>query len=100
MVIYEVTAIVDEPLRHDYERYMLEEHVDDVVASGGFVNAFFTTSAPGRYRIFYLIESQEKLDRYLAEHAPRTRAHFHSRFPTGVTLSREVWIANTAKPQQ
>jgi Domain of unknown function (DUF4286) len=99
MLVYEVTATVDEALREAYERYMLEEHIDDVVQSGGFANALFTTSAPGRYRIFYFIESQEKLDAYLERHAPRTRAHFMSRFPEGIQLSREVWTQRTAAPR-
>ncbi len=44
-----------------------------------------------QYRIRYEAHDGAALDRYLAEHAPRLRAHFDARFPEGVRLSREVW---------
>jgi len=42
------------------------------------------------------VASQEDLDRYIAEHAPRLRADFHEHFPAGVRLSRAVWSEQAA----
>jgi hypothetical protein len=92
MVLYEVTAEVDEPLRERYEWYMREEHIDDVLSTGCFVSAAFARSeTPGRYRTTYLAASQSDLDRYLATHTAEMRARFLEHFPSGVTLAREVW---------
>jgi hypothetical protein len=93
MVTYEITATVAPRLADEYERYMRERHVPDLLATGCFVGAALTRSTPGRYRIRYEAPDQTTLDRYLAEHAPRLRAHALERFPDGVELSREVWTA-------
>ena len=93
MVTYEITATVPPPLAEAYERYMRERHIPDLLATGHFVAAALARSAPGRYRVRYEAPDQAALDRYLAEHAGRLRAHFAEHFPEGVELSREVWTA-------
>lgn len=93
MVTYEVTTIVESRLVEAYERYMREVHIPDLLATGCFHGAAFTRSAPGRYRVRYEAPSQADLDRYLADHAARLRDDFASHFPTGITASREVWVA-------
>lgn len=94
MVLYEVTAEVEEALREKFEWYMREEHIDDVLSTGCFVSAAFAkASTPGRYRATYVAMSQENLDRYLAEHTAEMRRRFVDEFPSGVTLTREVWTA-------
>jgi hypothetical protein len=92
MVTYEITAIVPPLLAETYERYMREQHIPDVLATGYFHNAAFTQSTPGRYRIRYESPSQASLDQYLRECAPRLRADFAAHFPEGVKLEREVWL--------
>lgn len=91
MVTYEITATVDTGLVEAYERYMRQRHIPDVLATGYFQRAAFACAGPGRYRIRYDAPSADDLDRYLAQHAPRLREDFASHFPTGATLSREVW---------
>ena len=93
MVLYEVTAEVDEPLRERYEWYMREEHIEDVLATRCFTSAAFASSAdkPGRYRVTYLAATRDDLDRYLAEHTAEMRQRFLDEFPSGVTITREVW---------
>lgn len=93
MVIYEVITIVEPDLVEDYERYMRERHVPDLLATGCFHAAELARSAPGRYRMRYEASTQADLDRYLQEHATRLRQHFASHFPRGATVSREVWVA-------
>ena len=91
MTTYEITATVPEDLIPEYERYMCERHVPDLLATGCFVAASFSRSSPGRYRIRYEAPDQATLDRYLVEHAARLRTHMSDSFPN-VELSREVWL--------
>jgi hypothetical protein len=88
MLIYEVTAVVDEPIRADFERFMAERHIPDVLATGKFAAAFFAGS-DGLYRIGYHCDSRELLDAYYAENAAALRADVAERFPTGIELSRK-----------
>lgn len=92
MLTYEITAVVRADLIDEYERFMRERHIPDLMRTGAFVDASFSRSAPGRYRMRYESQGREELDRYLSEHAPRLRAHFIETFPEGVELSREEWV--------
>jgi 3-hydroxyisobutyrate dehydrogenase-like beta-hydroxyacid dehydrogenase len=97
-VSYEVTARVDDALAYDYERYMIETHIPDVVGTGCFLHARFAQGGEGQYRTAYHAVSQAEVDRYLAEFAPALRQHMTARFPTGVTLSRRVWVDRVQWP--
>jgi len=92
MITYEITASVRADLCESYERYMQDEHIPDLLNTGSFIVATFTRSTPGRYRICYQALDRASLDRYIAEHAPRLRAHLLARFPDGVELTREEWL--------
>ena len=91
MVIYEITAIVWADLIEDYEKYMRERHIPDLLATGYFSGAALTRSTEGRYRIQYYARDQAALDGYLASDAERLRADFLAHFPEGAEVSREVW---------
>ena len=91
MIIYEVTAIVEAPLVESYERYLRQQHIPDVLASGCFRSADLASATPGRYRIRYEASTGEDLERYLGTHAARLREDFGSHFPEGVVLAREMW---------
>ncbi len=93
MVTYEITAAVAPTLADEYERYMRGRHIPDLLATGCFVGAVFARSEAGRYRIRYEAPTAADLRRYLAEHAPRLRAHFDEHFPAGVQVGREEWTA-------
>jgi hypothetical protein len=90
MVSYEVTATVDPALTEEYERFMREDHIPALIATGCFRSAAFIRVAPGRYRMRYDADVRADLDHYLGTHAARFRAEFVARFPSGVTLEREV----------
>jgi hypothetical protein len=92
VIIYEVTAVVEARLAETYERYMREQHIPDVLASGCFQSADLASAGPGRYRMRYEASTDDDLERYLATHAARLRQDAASHFPEGVALSREVWI--------
>jgi hypothetical protein len=91
VITYEVTAVVDASIADQYERYMRERHVPDLMATGCFAAADLTRGAAGRYRVRYEALTRESLDRYLREHAERLRAHFAETFPWGVRVEREEW---------
>ena len=90
-VTYEITATVEMPLVVEYERFMIERHIPDLIATGRFSSATFSRSAPGRYRIRYEARSREHLDKYLETDAPRLRAHMTEVFVAGIEFTREEW---------
>jgi hypothetical protein len=92
MLSYEVTIeLEDASLADALERYMVEKHVAEVLATGCFAAGRFERSTPGVYRSRYDVVSQNDLDRYLAEHAPRLRADFVEHFPAALHVTRAVW---------
>ena len=90
-VVYEVTAVVEHELAEEWEHYMRERHIPDVLASGWFTGASLVRAQGGRYRICSRADSPAQLDRYLTESAPALRAEFSARYPRGVALTRETW---------
>ena len=91
MVIYEITATVRVDLIAEYEKYMLERHIPDLMATGYFSGARMARSSANRYRIQYEARDQKALDEYLERHAARLRADFLTHFPQDVELARENW---------
>lgn len=88
MLIYEVTAIVDSNIAADYEEYMTERHIPDLLATGNFTAAFIAKNGL-QYRIAYHADSQEHLDSYFANDAERLRTEFAERFPDGIDVTRQ-----------
>ena len=89
MLIYEVTATVDSNLAADFEKYMADTHIPDLLATGYFAAAFFAKNG-SQYKMGYHADSQEALEAYLANDAERLRAEIKDRFPTGIEFSRQV----------
>lgn len=90
MLIYEVTATVEPGIADDYERYMRERHIPDLLATGCFAAAFFAKNG-NMYRIGYHCDSRNELDAYFADHADRLRADMAAHFPAGIEFSRNEW---------
>ena len=92
MLSYEVIIQLDDAsLAEALEAYMRGGHVAAVLATGCFLDAHFEQSAPDVYRTRYSVASQQDLDRYVEEHAPRLRADFQEHFPSGLRVTRSVW---------
>lgn len=91
MVIYEITAMVDSDVVDSYERYMIDMHIPDLLATGCFRDVRLARSASGRYRVHYCLADRETLELYLRDHAPRLRDDFARHFPSGIEISRENW---------
>lgn len=90
-IIYEIQASVRADLRAEWESYMRDEHVPEVVAAGGFLGATLERGDAGRYRIRYVAPDLERLEAYRRDAAPRLRQAALDRFPDGVELAREDW---------
>jgi hypothetical protein len=89
---YEVTVRTGTPdVGREFAAWMREEHIPDVLATGLFSGAEFGEMDATSFRTRYLAASRANLDRYLAEHAPRLRDAFASRFGGSASTSREVW---------
>lgn len=91
MIAYEVTVDVDEALAERYVAYMKSRHIPAILATGCFAVAELDRSRETRFRQRYIAASLADLERYLEDHAPALRADFAKEFPTGVSLTREIW---------
>jgi len=91
MIIYEITATVRAGLAEEYEKYMRETHIPDLLATGFFSGAKFTFSGENRYRIQYEARDRKALDEYLETASTHLRADFLAHFPEGIELTRENW---------
>jgi hypothetical protein len=92
MIHYEVTLQVEPRLAAAVEEHMRKDHIPEIFATGCFSRIRFSLASTNRFRATYQADGQADLDRYLREHAPRLRAEFQTRFPQGVTLTRETWV--------
>jgi len=90
-VTYEITALVKPRLVAEYEEFMANRHIPDLMATGAFASATFSRSSPGRYRIRYEAIDREHLDGYLKNDADSLRAHVAAVFPSGIEFAREEW---------
>jgi hypothetical protein len=91
MIIYEVTAKVGEHIADEYERFMIEQHIPNVLRTGAFTSASFLFTEDGLYQTRYAAESRDALDRYFDENADILRQDVISRFPQGIEFSRREW---------
>jgi hypothetical protein len=92
MISYEVTLQVDPALAPGVEEYTRSRHIPAIWATGCFSQIRFARASSARFRTCYQAESQDDLDRYLQDHAPRFRVEFLADFPQGVTVTRETWV--------
>ena len=90
-VQYEVRAIIREDLCAAFEKYMIEVHIPQVMATNAFLSAHLAVLEPGKYRAAYTSPSHEVLRKYLTNVSPRLRDDVAKHFPDGVEFSREEW---------
>ena len=91
MIIYEVTAKVGEHIAGEYERFMIEQHIPDVLKTGAFTSANFLMTADGLYQTRYAAKSRDDLERYFNDNADVLRKDVLGRFPQGIEFSRREW---------
>jgi hypothetical protein len=86
-VIYQVNLKVSDYLISDFEKYMLEEHIPDVLKTGKFHRCVFARREKGNYQIEYFT-NREALNNYLETESKKLRQDFIERFPDGIEISR------------
>jgi inhibitor of KinA sporulation pathway (predicted exonuclease) len=91
MIAYEVTVEVDEALVERYIAYVRNHHIPALLATGCFAHAELDRANETRFRQRYLAHTLGDLERYLEEHAPALRRDYDDHFPTGTSLTREIW---------
>ena len=91
MIAYEVTIETRLDLCESFERFMVDRHIPDLMATGCFASALFSRGVAGRYRARYEAPDREALDRYFAEHAAQLRGDVAELFPDGISFEREEW---------
>lgn len=95
MVEYEVTVHVDSDIADDY-RVWLREHVEQMLALPGFVDAtVWQVAEPAvahrtTYCVRYQLRDAHALTEYLNEHAAGMRAYGMKRFGERFAASRRV----------
>lgn len=92
MILYEVTLQVEPGLAKTVEEHMRRKHIPAIFATGCFQQIRFDLASAARFRTCYQARSRADLEHYLQEHAPGLRTEFQIEFPSGVTLTREIWI--------
>lgn len=80
MHIYNVTINIDESVHDQWMRWMQEEHIPEMLATGKFISAkmcrVLVEEEMGgiTYAVQYTTESKEMLERYYSEDAGRLRS--------------------------
>lgn len=90
MIIYEINAKVRLDLVDEFEKYMRDEHIGDVLKTGYFENAEMAKIGDGVYRIRYIVKDRETLEQYFKADVQRLREEFVVNLPEGIKISREI----------
>lgn len=90
MIIYEITAKVRLDLIKEFEGFMKDVHVQDLLDTGYFEGAEMSKVTDGIYQIQYFVKDRETLKKYLETDAEHLREDFNTQFSEGVTTSREI----------
>ena len=85
MILYNVTVIIENDVHDDWLRWMKEQHIPDVMATGLFIEnkiARILAEEEGgtSYSIQYLLRSMEDYETYQQQHAPRLQAEHSERY--------------------
>jgi hypothetical protein len=85
MIIYNVTVNIDDDAHKDWVRWMKDDHIPEVMATGYFLDSRFARvmveeQQGTTYSIQYMCKNQVDLDEYQREQAPRLQADHSSRF--------------------
>lgn len=94
MLIYEVSLEVERSIEDSFREWIVP-HAEEVVATGKFTHFKVleagTTSDKFRVCVQYFAKSQENIDEYLAEDAPRLREDGLKKFGSKFTATRRVF---------
>ena len=86
MFIYTVKLKIKEELKEEFAKYLYEEHLPEVVATGCFLNSSLEvdTSNSDEMMARYNCESQAIFDDYIKNHADTMRSRVIERYPDAI----------------
>lgn len=96
MIIYNVTANVDEDVHEEWVAWMKDVHIPDVMATGFFVEYRFAKVLLAKdeggvtYSVQYLCKSMSDLQKYQGSHAPRLQQDVMKRYEGKFVAFRTV----------
>lgn len=95
MVIYEVTVTLeDSSSATELATYMVEKHIPEIMETPCFLSARFEELVDEetiRFRTQYVAKSEEEIELYFSKYAHGFREDFKQHFPSGMTVTREIW---------
>lgn len=95
-MLYVVYVSVTRSVADEWLRWMVDEHVPDVLATGCFVRATVCRDSAGddddtiAYRVQYQTETEAALERYIADFSPALKKDHADRFASKVTARRDI----------
>ncbi len=89
MKIYQVRIKVNKNLASEFEQYMKQQHIPDVMATGSFQRCIFAREDDENYLVQYFTDDQALQD-YLENSAQRLRDDFSFHFPAGIQIFRSI----------
>ena len=95
MVLYNVTVSVSEESANDWVKYMMEEHIPDVLATGHFRD-FRLCHVQGEaqggitFAVQYMARSVEAFEAYQKDHAPALQAEHQAKWETKAVAFRTI----------
>ena len=90
MIVYEIETKVRIDLIGEFEEFMLNTHIPDLLETGYFDSAEFARVTDGIYRARYLVEDRQTLEKYFETDVERLRKDFGENFPEGVDTARRI----------
>jgi hypothetical protein len=95
MILYNVTAILDEEIQTDWLHWMKQQHIPEVMDTACFVSyrVLKVLDSPNEgvtYCIQYIADNIEDYNRYLMNFAPALRASFPERFSNKFVIYRTL----------
>jgi len=85
-ILYNVTVIVDDSIKEEWKKWMIDSHIPDVMATGAFesyqMQKVLTEGSEGgtTFAIQYLSPSREEYERYQMQHAAALQEDHQKRY--------------------
>ena len=96
MILYMVSVVVPNNRAEEWESWMTNKHIADVVAASKFISATLLrviepeSTTHTRFSVQYLAENLEQYEDYRINFAPKLQQEHTAIFGTSVSASREV----------
>jgi len=95
-IIYNVTIKVEKATEQEWCKWMKEEHVPEVMATGCFIKSrfnkvlFVDDDEGSMYTIQYVCENMKRLQEYQGSHAPKLQAVHQDKYKDKCVAFRSV----------